>query len=39
MTLDKYKVRLTQLENNGKELYEGEADVIRAIVSKLSTCN
>lgn len=32
-TLDKYKVRLKQLENGSKELYEGEIDIIRSIVN------
>jgi len=31
--IEKYKVRLTQLDSGMKELYEGEADLIRKIIS------
>lgn len=31
--IDKYKLRLKQLEDGAKEVYEGEADIIRQIIS------
>lgn len=31
--IDKYKLRLKQLVDGAKEVYEGEADIIRQIIS------
>lgn len=37
--IDQYKVRLKQLEEGSKELYEGEKDTIREILSKYEEGN
>ena len=38
-SIEKYKERLKQLENGGREIYEGELEVIRKVLaSSKETC-